>query len=132
MKMHPAILVGIGGTIGTILRYLLGAVIPDTAGIPLGVLLINVGGSLALGWLLAALAARGPDRARIRLFFGTGVLGGFTTYSTLALGSFEFITGGSVGLGIAYALASLVLGVVAAAIGILIGRRMPAVREDRR
>lgn len=127
MKTHPAILVGLGGMIGTLLRYLLGAMMSDIAGI----LLINLSGSLALGWLLAALAARGPNRPRIRLFLGTGVLGGFTTYSTLAVGSFDLIAGGSVGLGTAYALASVVLGVIAAAIGILIGRRMPTIGEDR-
>jgi len=133
--LHPAILVGLGGALGTVARFLLSRAIPDAAGIPLGTLLINLSGSFVLGWLLSALAVRGADtgpRMRVRLFLGTGLLGGYTTYSTLAVGSFDAIVNGSVGVGIAYALVSVVLGVACAAVGILLGRRWPLIRTAER
>ncbi|MGO2471590.1 MAG: fluoride efflux transporter FluC [Microbacterium gubbeenense] len=133
--MISAILVGVGGALGTIVRFLLSAVTPNVAGIPLGTLLINLSGALALGWLLSALAAHGTEsgrRAQLRLFFGTGVLGGYTTYSALAVDSFEAIASGSVAAGIVYAAASVVLGVACAAFGILLGRRWPVIRRARR
>jgi len=132
--LRPAILVGIGGALGTISRFLLSAAIPWVAGVPLGTLLINVSGALVLGWLMSALAARGPDsgrRARSRLFFGTGVLGGYTTYSALAVDSFEAIATGSVVIGIAFAVGSVALGVACAAAGMLLGRRWPLIRTAR-
>lgn len=76
--MISAIFVGVGGALGTIVRFLLSAVTPNVAGIPLGTLFINLSGALALGWLVSALAAHGTEsgrRAQLRLFVGTGVLG---------------------------------------------------------
>ena len=78
-------LVWAGGTIGTLIRYLVETAIPPAAGgFPSATFLINVSGSFALGFLLEFLARRGPDsgrRRRIRLTLGTGVLGGYTTYT---------------------------------------------------
>ena len=130
MKLHPALLVGLGGALGTIVRYLLSLAVPGAVGI----FAINLTGALILGWLLTALKMRGPDEGRrtiVRLFVGTGVLGGYTTYSTFAVGSAGFLTGGSVGLGIGYALATVVLGVACAALGILLGRRFPMMGEKK-
>ncbi|WP_371740714.1 CrcB family protein, partial [Frigoribacterium sp. CFBP 13712] len=82
-------LVALGGTIGTGLREALALSFPAAPGsIPVTILLINVVGAFALGLLLESLMRRGPDAGRrrdLRLFIGTGVLGGFTTYSALAV-----------------------------------------------
>lgn len=131
MKAHPALLVGIGGAIGTTVRYLLSELIPDVAGVPLSILLLNLSGAFLLGWLLTAITARGEEgerSAQTRLFLGTGVLGGYTTYSTLAFGSAALSSSGAVALGIAYAAATVVLGVICALAGIVLGRRFPMVR----
>jgi len=130
VRLHPAILVGLGGAIGTIARYLLGLAVPGLVGI----FAINLSGGLALGWLLTALKTRGPDegrRASVRLFAGTGVFGGYTTYSTFAFGTAGLVTGGDTALGIAYAIASVVLGTACAVVGILLGRRFPAEGEAK-
>lgn len=75
-----------GGCLGTLARASLSAAIPDpSSGFPATTLAINLLGALVLGWLLRTLALGGPDeglRRRIRLGVGTGVLGGFTTFST--------------------------------------------------
>ena len=81
---------------------------------------INLGGSLVLGVLLEWLLHAGPDRGRrraVRLGVGTGLIGGFTTYSTFVLETVGLAQDGRVVVGVAYALVSIVLGVVAAGAG---------------
>lgn len=83
-------LVMVGGGAGVLSRYGLDEAVPSPAGWPLATLLINLSGAWALGALLEALHRRGPDvgiRRSLRLLLGTGFLGGFTTYSALALES---------------------------------------------
>lgn len=75
-------LVGFGGSIGTSLRYLITALTPRTAGVPIATLSINVIGAFLLGVLLEFLAEHGLRAAwsrRLWLGVGTGGLGGFTT-----------------------------------------------------
>lgn len=78
-----------GGAVGATTRAALETLLPDpTAAIPLTTLAINLSGSFALGLLLRSLALRGPDhgqRRALRLGLGTGVLGGYTTFSTFAV-----------------------------------------------
>ncbi len=112
--------VAAGGAVGTSARYLITEGFPSLAQ-PWAVMIINVIGALLLGILLEALACRGPDRGRLRrlrLLLGTGLLGGFTTYSTLAVDVMNFLQGGMVGAAIGYGLGSLLLGVAAAALGV--------------
>jgi CrcB protein len=134
-------LVALGGAVGTAAREAstlafpvqtstadgtIGSVAP---GLPLTIGVINVGGAFVLGILLAAFAARGPDvgrRRALRLTFGTGVLGGFTTYSALAADTAGLLTSGSAGqqlTGAAYAIGSIVIGGAASGLGMWIGSR---------
>ena len=118
-------LVALGGAAGTLARYLLNAAIGEVAGLPVGILIINVGGAFLLGCLLEWLALGGPDRGarrRWRLLLGTGVLGGFTTYSLLATDIAELLLGGQWWLGVGYGLGTLVLGGLAAWAGVLVAR----------
>ena len=119
-------LVVAGGFLGTLVRYLLSLALPEWGGMPWPIFLINVVGAFILGWLLAFLARRGPDAGRrrtVRLFAGTGVLGGFTTYSTFAVGTDGLFVTGDVWPGIAYAVATVVVGAAASLAGILLGAR---------
>ncbi|MDK8171894.1 fluoride efflux transporter FluC [Curtobacterium citreum] len=114
------VLVALGGAIGTGARAALAAALPAVDGLSWTILAINVVGALCLGALLESLAHRGPDvgaRRTVRLFVGTGVLGGFTTYSTLADDTAKLLDVGRWGAGTGYALLSVALGVVAAAAG---------------
>lgn len=89
---------------------------------------INVTGALALGFLLTALAASGPDeggRRSARLGLGTGMLGGYTTYSTFMVESVSLAGGGHPTLALAYDAASLAAGFAAALVGVLIGELVP-------
>nr|WP_255447532.1 CrcB family protein [Schumannella sp. 10F1B-5-1] len=129
MHLRPAslLLVAAGGTVGTLVRELIDLALPRPDGLPVSILLINVTGALLLGALLEGLARRGPDegaRRRVRLLVGTGVLGGYTTYSALAADSAKLLLVGDALLGLLYPLATLVLGAAASAVGIVLARRL--------
>jgi CrcB protein len=128
-------LVFAGGAIGTAVRYLLTLSIPPAAGVPVVTFAINVTGAFMLGWLLQALALRGPDegvRRAIRLFAGTGILGGYTTYSSLAVDTDGLIASQSVGLSILYAVATIVLGAAASVAGIAVAAGIARRRAGHR
>lgn len=127
MYLRPVYLglVFVGGTAGTLARFGLDEAIPATAGLPLGIFVINIVGAFALGLLLEGLLRRGPDdggRLVLRLLLGTGFLGGFTTYSALALDSVLLLGAGRPVEGIAYLSLSVLLGLGATAAGIALGR----------
>jgi CrcB protein len=117
-------LVAAGGTIGTALRQGLLLLAPDFEAFPFTTFGINLVGAFALGVLLEVLVRAGPDEGRrrgIRLLVGTGVLGGFTTYSALAAATATLSTTGLAGWAVAYALGTVVLGAAMSAAGIALG-----------
>lgn len=118
-------LVALGGTVGTLARYLLDALIGDTAGLPLGIFIINITGAFLLGVLIESLALGGPDRGRrrdLRLLLGTGLLGGYTTYSLLATDIAALLIGHHIAEALGYGLATVLLGSLASWTGILTAR----------
>lgn len=124
VHLRRILLVAAGGTIGTAARLGLGLVITDEGGVPVAVLLANVLGALLIG----VLAARLPASADLRLMLGTGVLGGFTTYSAFMTGTLTLWAEAPL-LATAYAAGSLALGLGAAALGLRLGKpRAGAVR----
>lgn len=120
-------MVALGGAIGTGAREAISLAVPPIGGVPVAILGINVVGAFLLGLLLESLLRRGPDDGRrrdLRLFLGTGVLGGFTTYSALAADSSVLLIEGNALVGALYAVGSVVLGVLASWGGIVLARRI--------
>ncbi|MFE1646121.1 fluoride efflux transporter FluC [Microbacterium sp. P01] len=120
ISSRDVLLVGLGGCIGTLVRACLVVLIPSVGPFPTAICLINISGAFILGWLLAVLSPISPesDRSRAaRLFFGTGLLGGYTTYSTFAVDERGFILAGDMGTALLFGLPTAVLGIVAAAAG---------------
>lgn len=111
-------LVAAGGAIGTLARYGLDESIGQVQELPLSTLLVNLAGSLALGLLVG----RGVPE-RLRLLLGTGLIGGFTTYSAFAVQVQDLGSRGDLLLGGAYALATAVGGFALAVVGLRWGRR---------
>ncbi|MFT8395099.1 fluoride efflux transporter FluC [Propionibacterium sp.] len=128
MKLPDSVLVLVGGGIGSLVRALASTIWPDHAGhFPATVLTINLLGALILGWLLRHLVLSGPDegwRRQIRLGVGTGVMGGFTTYSTFAVQTTGLLRGDHLVLTAAYLVASLAGGFLCCLAGTLIADRM--------
>jgi fluoride exporter len=106
--MHPLIPVMIGGAIGAGLRFMTGATLtpPVASAWPWGTFAVNLVGGLVMG-MLTALVLRGSVSEAMRLFFGVGILGGFTTFSAFSLESFQMVERGQLSMAVAYALASV-------------------------
>jgi len=120
----PYFLIGLGGFAGAITRYLVdGAVAERTGGgFPWGTLAVNVSGSFVLGLLFALTADRAILPAEIRGPLMIGFLGAYTTFSTWMLESWRLIEGGSYLPALANLGGSVVIGLVAVAAGLIIGR----------
>lgn len=131
---RPILLVFGGGVLGAAARAGLSLALPvQDGGIPWAILIANLSGAFLLGLLLTTIAVHAvetPARRELRLFAGTGVLGGFTTYSSLATGSATLIEGDP-WLGAAYALGTVVLGLAAAALGVWAGELLTRGRVSR-
>ena len=126
MKIVDIVGVVIGAGIGGGLRYVLGGLMAERwgASFPWHTLVINVSGAFLLGLLMALPVERSLVSASIRLFLGVGILGGFTTFSTLSYESVVLLEQGLVMQGAANILVSGALGVTAAIMGIFLGRAL--------
>ena len=116
MTPHAWMLVGLGGAAGSLARYGIMRSWPMLPGaLPLSTMLINIAGSLLIGSCSVLFDPRvGPAADGARLFWMTGVLGGFTTYSTFALEAVLLADGGQALKSAAYAVLTVV-GCIAAA-----------------
>ncbi len=117
--------IGLAGSLGALARYLLGRFVAERISkeFPLGTLLINVSGSFVIG-LLFALAARNMISSTLQLILATGFLGGYTTFSTLSWEIVQLARGGDRAASMLYLVGSVVLGLAAAALGLLLGWRI--------
>lgn len=115
-------LVAIGGVAGAAAREAVNQVLPTPAhGFPWSTLAVNVTGAFLLGMLIEAVARAGGEGGRLgrlRLLAGTGFMGAFTTYSTLAVEVDQLGSHRRVGLAVLYLTVSVVGGLAAAAAGI--------------
>ncbi len=114
-----------GGFVGAWGRYELGLAWPTASGhFPWATFVINVSGSLLLGLILTALIERWSPSRYVRPFCCVGVLGAWTTMSTFAVETDLLVRGGHVASAVAYVLATVIVGVAAASLGIAVARRL--------
>jgi CrcB protein len=120
--------VALGGAIGALLRYQSGRLMTHWLGpnvvtaFPWATLTVNVVGSLVMGALAGFLARHGQGGEQWRLFVGVGVLGGFTTFSSFSLELMLLIERGQAFQALTYALVSVLAGLTALYIGLIIMR----------
>lgn len=121
LRARYLLLVAAGGTAGTAAREGLTLAFPADPSFNTVIFAINLVGALLLGVLLESLVRAGSDEGRrrtARLLLGTGALGGFTTYSTLATDTAHLLTTGQAGPAALYALGTVLLGALASWTGI--------------
>lgn len=121
--LHPGYIaaVSLGGAVGTGLRYAGETLIGPPSGWPLGTLVINLVGAFGLAVFMGFLLDMGELSRRqhaLRVSIGTGVLGGFTTYSSLAMETTTLLRDGPFSVALAYPLVSMIAGVVASLTGL--------------
>jgi len=120
-------LVGLGGSLGTLARYECAQTWPDRTGrFPLTIFLVNVSGALVIGALLTWLSRAGRMDSP-RLFWSVGVLGGWTTMSSFAIGFDELFAHHRLATALLYAASTVAGGAVATAVGISVASRLPRV-----
>lgn len=104
--------IAIGGAIGSVLRYLTLLVVSA----PFGTLIVNVLGSLIMGAFFVILSSR------LHPLLMTGILGGFTTFSAFSLDALKLWQGGQFVPSLVYVAASVILSLIAVAIGAALAR----------
>jgi CrcB protein len=121
MTWTQFLLVGLGGFLGSVLRYMMSLFIRPS-GFPFATLLVNLAGSFLIG-IIVAVSLRHPQlKPEWRLFLATGFCGGFTTFSAFAIENLELLKTGQYGYCMAYVAGTVVLGIFAAYLGFSLGR----------
>lgn len=112
------VLVALAGGVGAVLRFVVDGLVRDLVGgrLPWGTALINVSGSFVLG-LLTGLAGHGLPEA-VLVVVGTGLLGGYTTFSSASVETVRLLQQRRIGASLLYGLGVLVLSVAAALTGL--------------
>ncbi|MFQ5409055.1 MAG: fluoride efflux transporter CrcB [Anaerolineales bacterium] len=124
--MSNFLLVGLGGFAGAMARYALSGWAAEKLGaaFPYGTFIVNVVGSFALGLFLTVASERILLAPQWRLLFGVGFVGAFTTFSTYTFESAQLLLGGGRWLGFVNLLGTLLIGLSAVMLGIMLGRRL--------
>jgi len=116
--------VAVGGVLGSLGRYAVGVAIPHASGsFPWATLLVNVSGAFAMGLLVAYLVDRPGVHRLARPFVGVGVLGGWTTFSALAIDVVQLGAADHVQAALVYVAATFLVGTLAVASGSVLGQR---------
>lgn len=117
MSFKTALLVALGGGIGSVLRFWLAGMIPfSTAGFAWATFLVNMGGCFAMGACLPYM-----HDSITKTLLTAGILGGFTTFSGLGLELFRYLDEQQWKMALLYASSSLILGTVLVWLGYKLG-----------
>ena len=123
--MARFLLVGLGGFLGSVLRYGTGGLVHRLAGqalFPWGTLVVNGLGCLVIGFLGGLAEMRGVLSGEARLFLFIGVLGGFTTFSSFGYETYHLVRDGQSAWAAANVLSQVLLGLAAVWAGDLAAR----------
>ena len=121
-----ALVVFVGAGLGGVARYAIGTLFPvDSAGFPWPTFLINVSGSLLLGFVYAVLDG-GSASPVWRTFLGVGLLGGYTTFSTFSLETLRLAQHGDWQRAGLYVLGSALFAVAATLLGLRVASALVA------
>ena len=124
--MKAALLVAIGGGLGSLARYGVNLAFLRLfgSGFPYGVLVINVTGSFLMGFAVELIARRFGASPDLRLLITTGFLGGYTTFSAFSLDAVSLAERGATLPAVAYVMASVVLSIGALVAGLVLARQI--------
>ncbi|WP_077305308.1 fluoride efflux transporter CrcB [Terribacillus halophilus] len=117
MKIYIAI--GCGGSIGALLRYLAGIVIPQTANFPMSTLIINILGCFLMGYVTNLVKQRYfAQKQALAKGLTTGMIGAFTTFSTVSLEAALLIRDSMISVALIYLVISSAAGLAALMLGL--------------
>jgi CrcB protein len=123
--MVNVILVGIGGFLGSVMRYLVNLHVQQTAKVfPYGTLLVNIVGCFVIGFLSHLAESRGMFEDKTRAFMFVGVLGGFTTFSSFGNETLRLFRDAQALSAFANVAANVVLGLFAVWLGHMLATQL--------
>ena len=124
MNAYKLLIIGLGGFIGSVARYLTVKLVDEKLNslFPYGTLAVNVAGSFLLGLIYMLALRKAGLTENGRLFLGVGFCGGFTTFSAFALENFNLLQQKFLGTSVLYISISVVAGLLALAAGIWVSR----------
>lgn len=116
--------VGVGGAIGSMARYLIAGWVqsPVWTGFPYGIFIVNVSGGFVMGLLVEGMALKFNVTPVTRAFLTTGIMGGYTTFSTFSLEAALLIERHAYGQAAAYITGSALLSIIALFAGLWLMR----------
>ena len=127
MQWGILLAVAVGGGLGALLRYFAAGAIQSAANpFPIGILVVNVTGGFIMGLIVALGALKLQLSPELRAFLTTGILGGYTTFSTFSLDSALLIERGAYGMAALYIAGSTLLSIFALFAGLWIVRAIYA------
>ncbi len=129
MELLPLMYVAIGGAFGSVMRFIISSTIGkmNLTEFPLPVMIVNITGSLLLGLWIGYMTTLLPERAKdLHMLLAIGVLGGYTTFSTFSLESYQLIEKGLWLQAGAYMAGSVVLSIAALFAGLALMRLLTA------
>lgn len=131
MGTRVIVYVGFGSAVGGIARFLLSSAIQSrAASFPLGTLLINISGSLLLGFLLRYALATPAISAEVRAMLTTGFCGGYTTFSTYSYETATLLEEGDYRRATIYVVASVTIALGGTFAGFAAARELIALRQQ--
>src|SRR5271169_225712 len=125
-RMTKYWMVGLGGFLGSIARFWLGAYITYRMGarFPYGTFVINITGSFLIGLIVTLLAERAHWSPNLFYLIPIGFIGAYTTFSTFELEAFRSVRSGDLLLALLYVVLSVTVGFVAVWLGVIAGRTL--------
>jgi len=117
--------IALGGAIGTLLRYIAGGLDYRFSGgvFPISTLVVNITGSLVIGFLWG-IVDRFTVSPNVRLFVFIGVLGGYTTFSTFSLETFNLMRDGEYRIALMNVILSVILSIGAVFLGYFVSKML--------
>jgi CrcB protein len=128
MQWGVLAMVALGGALGSVLRYAVAGWVQPAwwPGFPFGIFVVNITGGLVMGLITALAALKLNLTQELRAFLTTGILGGYTTFSTFSLDSALLMERGAYAQAGAYIVGSVVLSILALFAGLWIIRALYA------
>mgnify|MGYP001368508868 FL=1 len=117
--INTSLIIGLGGFIGTIFRFLISSLIEKSfaTSFPIGTLLVNLIGCFLIGLVSGYFSQKTGDQTQLFFFLTIGILGGFTTFSAIAIDSQLFIENGEILKMLFYITTQTILGITLCLIG---------------
>lgn len=121
LKLSAILAVGIGGVIGTLLRYFVSSLLAESMFFPWDTIIVNIIGSFILALILSVTLNKTHMNKIILSFFSTGIIGSFTTFSTIII-DLALLAQVSMFLSFIYFFVTIIGGLTFALLGLVIGK----------